>query len=119
MKGQFTCGVPGCTSSHSTLLHSSKNPKLMSLRVNNVRRHNFKHLYNNAEQGILKTMQYVFKKSNIGTVVLFDLGASTSLITASLTGSLFLKGKLRCVSLYHVGETQPQVALKKHYTLRI
>ena len=70
-------------------------------------------------KNMFQTIHYVFKRVNIGTVILTDSGSTTSLITASLAGNLYLKGTDKWVNLYRVGETHPQVAMKKHYTLEL
>ena len=86
------CKEQGCTSNHNTLLHGSKNPKVMTITIWNTVVQSFDHLYSNIKQGMLETIHFVFEKWNIGTVILFDSGSMTLLITASLAGSLFLKG---------------------------
>lgn len=113
------CQEKGCKGKHNTILHGSTNPKVSMVRVRAAGLQSYDHLYYSPNQGMLETIHYVFKRVNIGTVILTDSGSTTSLITASLAGNLYLKGTDKWVNLYRVGETHPQVAMKKHYTLEL
>ena len=113
------CTEKGCKGNHNRLLHGSKNPKTMMIRAQAAGLQTFDHLYYSPNQGMLETIYHVFGKVNIGTVILADGGSTTSLISATLAGNLYLKGTDKWVNLYRVGDTHPQVTMKKHYTLEL
>ena len=69
------CKETGCTGNHNTLLHGTKNPKVMTARVKNTVVPSFNNLYYNSDQGMLETVLYIFEESNTGTVILFDSGS--------------------------------------------
>ena len=68
-------------------------------RVKDVVGPKLDNLFYNSEQGMLETVHYIFEKSNTGTVILFDSGSTTSLITAKSAGNLYLKGTEKSVCL--------------------
>ena len=76
-------------------------------------------IYYNDEQGMLETMHYVLEKWNIATTIVFQSGSKMLLVTASLASSLFLKEVEEPLNFLHVGETEPEFMMKKHYDLKI
>lgn len=107
------------TGNQNTLLHGSKNPKVMMISAKNAVVQSLNHLYYNNKQGMLEMIHYVFEKWNIGTVIVFNSGSTMSLITTRLAGSLFLKGIEKLLNFLRVGETEPQLMMKKPYALKL
>ena len=120
-RGACTANAPDCKENncgrpHHKLLHGTTNVKILNVRkVMPLVKNKSSELTLPNDEGMLEMSHYVFKKVNIGTTLLFDAGATTSLIKAELARHLGLKGKLKWVSILRAGDKEPEVSLRYHY----
>ena len=117
-KSTKPCKKDACTANHHTTLHGSKNPKVMSFKMNALASEEVED--DDAEDyGMLAMIHIVFKEVNQGTIAFIDGGSNTSAISTKLARSLFLQGKVKLTTLTRAcertGQTQPTI----HHTIEL